>query len=73
MRLPTFACLMVLLCVALFLGGCNSFPSKNQDPQRDNQASFRKDLAECKEDHPESNAGLHYNRWADCMRLKGWR
>jgi hypothetical protein len=34
---------------------------------------FRKDLKECKEDHPESGAGLHYIKWADCMNLKGWK
>lgn len=57
----------------LLLGGCNSFPSKNIDPQRDNKAAYSKDLRECKEDHPESGAGLHFHRWADCMNLKGWR
>lgn len=65
--------LMAIVCLALCIGGCNSFPSKNQDPQKDNKATYSKDLRECKEDHPESGAGLHFKRWADCMNLKGWR
>jgi hypothetical protein len=56
----------------LFLSACKSFPSKNRDSQRDNKEMFRKDLRECKEDYPESSAGLHFQRWSDCMNLKGW-
>ena len=66
-------CLIAVACLVLCIGGCNSFPSKNQDPQKDNKATYSNDLRECKEDHPESGAGLHYGRWADCMNLKGWR
>ena len=65
--------LITIACLVLYIGGCNSFPSKNQDPQKDNKATYGKDLRECKEDHPESSAGLHYGRWVDCMNLKGWR
>ena len=65
--------LMLIVCLALCIGGCNSFPTENQDPQKDNKATYSKDLRECKEDHPESGAGLHFKRWADCMNLKGWR
>lgn len=57
----------------LLIGGCSSFPSQNIDPQRDNKVAYSKDLRECKEDHPESGAGLHFSRWVDCMNLKGWR
>lgn len=57
----------------LVLGACTTFPSQNQDPLKNNRDTFRKDLAECKEDHPESSAGLHYQRWIDCMKIKGWR
>lgn len=67
------ALLLLVACIALTLGACTSFPSENQDPQRNNKEAFRKDLAECKEDHPESSAGLHFKRWADCMNLKGWK
>jgi hypothetical protein len=57
----------------LVMGACTTFPSENQDPSKNNRDTFRKDLAECKEDHPESSAGLHYQRWIDCMKIKGWR
>lgn len=60
------------LMLALVITGCSSFPSENQDPARNNKEAFRKDLAECKEDHPESGSGLHFRRWTDCMKLKGW-
>ena len=70
-RLNCWVALAYLLL--LLVGGCSSFPSKNEDPQRDNKEAFRKDLKECKEDHPESGAGLHYSRWADCMNIKGWK
>lgn len=62
-----------LVPMLFFLIACNSFPSKNENLQKDNRVEYRKDLTECKEDYPESAAGLHYQRWADCMRLKGWR
>jgi hypothetical protein len=57
----------------LVLGACTTFPSENQDPAKNNRDTFRKDLAECKEDYPESSAGLHFQRWIDCMKIKGWR
>lgn len=65
----------VLIAISIFLliSACTSFPSQNLDPAKNDRANFRKDLAECKEDHPESSAGLHYQRWVDCMKIKGWR
>ena len=57
----------------LLVTACTHFPSENVDPAKNNKANFQKDLRECKEDHPESGGGLHYNRWIDCMNLKGWK
>ena len=67
--------LRVLIAIGIFLliSACTSFPSQNVDPAKNDRANYRKDLAECKEDHPESSAGLHYQRWIDCMKIKGWR
>ena len=65
--------LFLILGQTLFLLACTSFPSVNSDPTKNNKAVFQKDLAECKEDHPESSVGLHYKRWAECMNLKGWK
>ena len=73
MHKKTPYCLTVLVCALFYLVGCTSFPSKNLDPQKDNKLTYSKDLQECKEDHPESSAGLHYARWVDCMNLKSWR
>lgn len=67
-----FIYLLPALMVLVF-SACSSFPSVNQDPARNNKEAFRKDLAECKEDHPESAAGIHFKRWSDCMKLKGWQ
>jgi starvation-inducible outer membrane lipoprotein len=64
---------LIIFSLALLLIACNSFPSVNDDPVRNNKAAFQKDLAECKEDHPVSGTGLHYKRWAECMNLKGWK
>jgi len=63
----------IALSSFILLASCTSFPSVNQDPAKNNQITYRKDLSECKEDHPESSAGLHYKRWIDCMNLKGWK
>lgn len=65
--------LLIIFSQALFLIACNSFPSVNGDPSKNNKAAFQRDLAECKEDHPASSAGLHYKRWTECMNLKGWK
>ena len=62
-----------IVYLALLATACTHFPSENVDPAKNNKANFQKDLRECKEDHPESGGGLHYNRWIDCMNLKGWK
>jgi len=59
---------MVTLLVA-----CASFPSENTDPKKNNKDVFRKDLAECKQDYPESGSGVHFKQWTNCMNLKGWK
>ena len=64
---------LISASIVIFLNACTSFPSQNQDPAKNDRATFHKDLTECKEDHPESSAGLHYQRWIDCMKIKGWR
>jgi len=55
------------------LFACVSFPSENQDPAKNNQVTYRKDLKECKEDYPESGLGVHLRQWMNCMKLKGWQ
>ena len=52
---------------------CSSFPSVNQDPAKNNKASYNKDLKDCQEDYPESGSGVHIRQWINCMNLKGWK
>ena len=59
----------VLCCIS----ACASIPETNQDPAKNNVATFRKDLKECKEDYPEAGSGVHIRQWVGCMNLKGWR
>lgn len=54
-------------------GACTSFPSENQDPVKNNKATYNRDLKECKEDYPEAGSGVHVRQWINCMKLKGWR
>ena len=61
---------MVLMCC---ISGCVSIPETNQDPAKNNVATFRKDLKECKEDYPVAGSGVHIREWESCMNLKGWR
>jgi hypothetical protein len=52
---------------------CSMFSDHNLDPSKNNQANFRKDLRECKEDYPEMGSGVHVRQWQGCMQLKGWK
>ena len=52
---------------------CATIPDQNQDPTKNNRATFRKDLKECQEDYPETGSGVHVRQWEGCMKLKGWR
>jgi hypothetical protein len=52
---------------------CVSFPSVNQDPSKDNKATYNKELSECQEDYPEAGSGVHLRQWVNCMKLKGWK
>ena len=61
------------LLFAIMQFACTSFPSENVDPNKNNKDVFRKDLAECKQDYPESGSGVHFKQWTSCMNLKGWK
>lgn len=65
---------LVLVLAALgALTACVSFPTENQDPAKNNKATYNKDFKECQEDYPESGSGTHLRQWMGCMQLKGWR
>ncbi len=57
----------------LGLVACVTFPSENQDPAKNNKATYNKDFRECQEDYPELGSGAHYRQWVSCMNLKGWK
>ena len=65
--------LLSILIATAMLSACTSFPSENVDPSKNNKDVFRKDLAECKQDYPESGSGIHFKQWTNCMNLKGWK
>ena len=70
--LSKFAMYLPLVLLAS-LGACTSFPSENQDPAKNNKATYNRDLKECKEDYPEAGSGVHIRQWINCMQLKGWK
>lgn len=67
-----FVTLLAALCFA-GVSGCAGFPSEHQDPNRNNKATYNKDLKECQEDYPESASGAYIKQWISCMQLKGWK
>ena len=69
MRLSLRISLPVLV---LSVAACSTFPSENQNPTKNNKATYNKDLKECQEDYPESGSGVHIRQWINCMKLKGW-
>ena len=55
------------------LFACTSMPDQNQDPAKNNRATYYKDMKECKDVYPETGSGAHLKQWDSCMRLKGWK
>jgi hypothetical protein len=65
--------LVTLIVLALLTACAVRFPRQNIDPAKNNQATYRSDLAQCQEDYPELSSGVHYPQWIGCMNLKGWK
>ena len=61
-----------LLVFVLSVAACATFPSENQNPAKNNKATYNRDLKECQEDYPEVGSGVHIRQWINCMKLKGW-
>ena len=68
-----FQKIVLTVLAAALLGACVSMPTENQDPSKNNRATYRKDLKECQEDYPEMGSGVHLRQWVNCMNLKGWK
>ncbi len=65
--------LIFTVLVGMNLVACESFPTENSDPAKNNKVIYKKDLKECQEDYPEMGSGVHYRQWIGCMKLKGWK
>ena len=63
----------LIAIAAGMLGACISMPTENQDPSKNNRATYRKDLKDCQESYPEMGSGVHLKQWVSCMNLKGWK
>jgi hypothetical protein len=64
---------LLLILIGIFGVACESFPTENADPAKNNKANYNKDLKECREDYKEQTSGVHYRQWIGCMNLKGWK
>ena len=51
---------------------CVTYPTVNEDPAKNNQATFQKDALDCAKDYPEAGGGVHVKQRIACMNLKGW-
>jgi len=54
------------------LFGCSLYPDVNDDPAKNNKATFRQDALACAQAYPESGSGVHVKQRIGCMNLKGW-
>jgi hypothetical protein len=67
-----FKFILIMPALAALIS-CAVMPEKNQDPVRNNKATYNKDLRDCQEDYPVSGSGIHIRQWIGCMNLKGWK
>jgi len=63
-----------IILAAMMLASCvTSFPAVNDDPSKNNKATYNQDFKDCKEAYPEAGSGVHIKQWISCMNLKGWK
>ncbi|QWE16936.1 hypothetical protein [Polynucleobacter sp. AP-Nino-20-G2] len=60
-----------VLLVSTMLG-CSTYPDINDDPAKNNKATFRQDVIECAQAYPEAGSGVFIKQRISCMNLKGW-
>ena len=58
--------------MAMALLACSSYPEINNDPLKNNIATFRQDALDCAKSYPESGSGVHVKQRIACMNVKGW-
>ena len=66
--LKRLAC--ALMSSALF--ACSTYPDVNNDPAKNNKATFQRDAIDCAKSYPEAASGRHVKQRIACMNLKGW-
>ena len=73
MRLAWVKTYGILILFAI-VAGCSSmrYPDVNEDPAKNNKATFRKDALDCAQAYPEAGGGVHVPQRIACMNLKGW-
>ena len=60
-----------LLVGAIFMG-CSLYPDVNDDPAKNNKATFQRDALDCAKAYPTVESGSHIKQRIGCMNLKGW-
>ncbi len=60
--------------LACSLIGCGSliYPDVNDDPTKNNKATFQRDALDCAKAYPAVDSGAQIRQRIGCMNLKGW-
>jgi hypothetical protein len=58
--------------IAPTLFACSSYPDVNEDPAKNNKATFQRDAIDCAKSYPEAGSGVHVKERIACMNVKGW-
>ena len=61
-----------ILVIGSMLMGCSLYPDVNNDPAKNNKATFQRDALDCAQAYPEAGSGVHIKQRISCMNLKGW-
>jgi hypothetical protein len=62
-----------LLAVLTFgLVACSGFPSTHPNAAKNNAATYKVDLQDCKLAYPETPDGVYLKQRIACLKLKGW-
>ena len=62
-----------LVASSLFGCGSTTYPDMNDDPAKNNKATFQRDALDCAKAYPIVESGAHIKPRIGCMNLKGWR
>jgi len=60
--------------IGLCLLACSSgFPTTHPDTAKNNPATYKTDLQDCKLAYPETPDGVYLKKRISCLELKGWK